>query len=269
MTASESPLALAAPILACPRCGQAGQAFDGVRLACPACGRRWPDRYAMLDALDADPTPPSLGARWFFSTLGARLYASTREGTLARLANARPFADEARWIVEGLEVPEGGAVLDVPAGQGNFTAAIARALPGRKIIGLDLAFPMLRLARARLRAAGLWPLVLIRGSALDLPIADGAIDAVSACGGMHLYPDVDRAIAEMRRVLRAGGRVAGLTFCDHKGRIAEAIARIARDHGGVTMFDFDDLGRRFERAGFAEWTWERQGLVGYFRCRAA
>ena len=139
-------------------------------------------------------------------------------------------------------------------------------MPGGTVIGIDLSGRMLELAAARLRREGLENFLLLRASALELPLGDGACDAVSACGGLHLYPDVPRAVAESRRVLRSKGRIAGLTFRSlRSGSILEsALQRYA----GVTAFDFRNLGQEFGQRGFSEWRHEEGGIVGYFSAQA-
>lgn len=256
----------AAPAFRCARCHAAKlQADDGLR--CDACGVLMPVRDGFVDALEAPPERVSLGQRFFFASRGARLYASLREGAIARLANRQTFEREAQHLLRDLDLPPDARVLDVPCGQGNFTEVVARAVPRGLAIGLDLSAAMLALARARFTGAGLSNVVLVRGSALALPFVDGAFDAVSACGGLHLYPDVERAIAETFRVLRPGGRVAGLTFRSRPGLVHGAVERAIGRFGGVTAFDFDELGQRFERAGFADFRWQGTALIGWFSAR--
>jgi ubiquinone/menaquinone biosynthesis C-methylase UbiE len=95
---------------------------------------------------------------------------------------------------------------------------------------------------------------------------DGAVDGVSDCGGLHLYPDVPRAVSEMARVLRPHGAVAGLTFRAHGGLAFAAIERTLR-LGGITAFDFDRLGEEFARAGFGHWRWEGRSVIAWFSAR--
>jgi ubiquinone/menaquinone biosynthesis C-methylase UbiE len=117
-------------------------------------------------------------------------------------------------------------------------------------------------------AAASWIAILVRANAQRLPIEDASIDAVSACAGLHLFPDPDGAIEEMRRVLRPGGRVAGLVFVKQTDRIPKLVQAAVRRISGMIAFDFDELGRRFEARGFTDWQWHRAGIVGYFQARA-
>jgi SAM-dependent methyltransferase len=223
-----------------------------------------------FDALDAPVVTPSLAQRVFRNEISARIYVITREGTFARIVTHRSHAHDAAWLVRALALRDDARVLDVPCGQGNLTEAVARAVPRGRVVAVDLSDTMLMLARKRLQRAGCGGrTVLVRADAQQLPMPDGSMDAVSACGGLHIFPDPDRAIAEMRRVLRTGGRVAGLAFVrrtDLPRRLAQSlIARFA----GMRAFDFDELGHRFQARGFAHWQWHMSGILGYFDATAA
>jgi SAM-dependent methyltransferase len=249
--------------LRCPQCGSGlERAAHGV-----ACAAGHPAELAgeTLD-LVGRVDQLSLGQRLFTTELGARSYERFRESRLARWITGQTWSDELGWLVEtvrGGSRPE--LVLDVPCGQGNFTAVLARELAAT-VVGLDLSAEMLELAARRVRRERLEHVALVRGDALALPLADSSVDAVSSCGGLHLYPDVPRAIRELRRVLRPGGVVAGLTFRKPSG--TPPLTDAVLGWGGVRAFDFDALGETFREQGFVEYRWHGRRLVGWFTARA-
>lgn len=102
-------------------------------------------------------------------------------------------------LLELLAAQPGERVLDLCCGPGNLTLELG---PGLRLVGIDLAAGMLRLAAAAVDA----PLVL--GDAEALPFVDAAFDAVACGHGLQFCPDLGAALREVRRVLRAGGRLA-------------------------------------------------------------
>ena len=95
-------------------------------------------------------------------------------------------------------------VLDLGCGPGVSALALSRTHPDDVVVGLDVAGPMVRRA-AKADADGRcgW----IHGSALDLPFRDGCADAVTGHSFLYLLPDRERALDEIRRVLKPGGRL--------------------------------------------------------------
>lgn len=104
----------------------------------------------------------------------------------------------------------GGSALDVATGTGDLALALARvAGSGGRVVGIDFTAPMLDLARAKIRPGSPGP-EFRHADALDLPFPDADFDAVTIGFGLRNVVDVPRALSEMRRVLRPGGRMACL-----------------------------------------------------------
>ncbi|MGE5538548.1 MAG: class I SAM-dependent methyltransferase [Gemmatimonas sp.] len=96
-----------------------------------------------------------------------------------------------------------GDILEVAAGTGVVTRALAARLPAVRIVATDLNPAMLAAARRRLAD----PRVTWReADAQDLPFGDAAFDAVVCQFGAMFFPDKVTAYREARRVLRPGGR---------------------------------------------------------------
>lgn len=94
-------------------------------------------------------------------------------------------------------------VLEVAAGTGVLTRALARALPaGTRIVATDLNQPMLDHASA---VGTVRPVEWRQADALQLPFAEGSFDAVACQFGVMFFPDKPLAFAEARRVLAPGG----------------------------------------------------------------
>jgi ubiquinone/menaquinone biosynthesis C-methylase UbiE len=97
-------------------------------------------------------------------------------------------------------------VLDVGCGTGVFAERIRVALPRASVWGIDLVSGMLTKGAERWRRhAG--HIVPIQADSERLPFAAGSFDVVTCANSFHHYPHQDRAIAEMRQVLKPGGRL--------------------------------------------------------------
>jgi SAM-dependent methyltransferase len=129
-------------------------------------------------------------------------------------------------------IGRGSQVLDVAAGAGEpaITAA-ARVGPTGRVLATDISPNILRFADRAATARGVGGIVETR--VLDgenLELADASFDAVISRLGLMYFPDRQRGLAEMRRVLRPGGRIAILAFstADKNGFMAIPIAIIRR-----------------------------------------
>jgi demethylmenaquinone methyltransferase/2-methoxy-6-polyprenyl-1,4-benzoquinol methylase len=112
-----------------------------------------------------------------------------------------------RDLMARAAIQPGDRVLDLATGTGDL--AIAAASSGAAVVGLDLAPRMIHLARAKPEASAVRFLV---GDMTALPLPPASVDVVTTGYGLRNVPDLDRAIAEIGRVLRPGGRFLSLDF---------------------------------------------------------
>ena len=105
-------------------------------------------------------------------------------------------------------VRRGDTTLDIGAGAGNDSLIAAR-LVGHDghVIAVDLTAAMTRKLSDCVAELGAGNIDVLQGSAEALPLADESIDSITSNGALNLVPDKRRAIAEMFRVLRPGGRL--------------------------------------------------------------
>jgi demethylmenaquinone methyltransferase/2-methoxy-6-polyprenyl-1,4-benzoquinol methylase len=109
-------------------------------------------------------------------------------------------------------VHAGSRVLDVAGGSGDLARAFAkRAGPGGEVWLTDINRAMLAVGRDRLLDAGT-VVPIAQCDAERLPFPTGYFDCVSVAFGLRNMTHKDRALAEMRRVLRPGGRLLVLEF---------------------------------------------------------
>jgi SAM-dependent methyltransferase len=103
----------------------------------------------------------------------------------------------------------GEEVLDIGCGGGIDTVLAARAVgPNGRVVGLDLLPEMCERARAAAEAAGVggWCELEV-GQMEAIPLEDASVDVVVSNGVINLSPRKSRALAEIARVLRPGGRL--------------------------------------------------------------
>lgn len=169
------------------------------------------------------------------------------------------FLHEREKAVTALRLEPGDRVLDIACGPGNFTSDYASAV-GRSgmAVGIDLSRPML--AHALIDNAGTGA-HYVQGSAHLLPFADGSFDAVACYGALYLIPDPFRALAELIRVVRPGGRVAVMTSVAPDA--VRGIAQRAVGPAGLRVFGAHEVTERLGAAGFGEVSQETHGFFQY------
>ncbi len=120
------------------------------------------------------------------------------------------------------------AVLDLATGTGDVAIAVAGRWPTARVVGTDVSRGMLEVARGKIRRAGLDARVdLGLGSAEAIPFGDASFDAVTIAFGIRNVADRARALREMARVTRPGGRVVVLELSDPTDGV---LSRLARFH---------------------------------------
>lgn len=113
----------------------------------------------------------------------------------------------------GLSGRERADVLDVCAGTGELTLALAGAMPSGRLIGLDISPEMLTMAGSKAPQGRLQVRpTFVAADALGLPFPDRTFDVVTVGFGVRNLPDRAKAFAEAARVLRPGGRYVVLEF---------------------------------------------------------
>ncbi len=145
------------------------------------------------------------------------------------------------------EIGDGNTVLDVPCGGG----VVFRALPSGhdvRYVAIDIDERML----ARALRRGLSRVEFVAGTMLALPFDDGEADLVLSYSGLHMVSDPERAVRELARCLKPGGRLIGTTFLAGGTRRARALLGIGARRGHPWPPAREDLVRWLTDAGIAD-----------------
>jgi malonyl-CoA O-methyltransferase len=143
-------------------------------------------------------------------------------------------------------------VLDLGAGTGRGSQALARRFPRAQVVAMDVALGMLRVAQRRLAADARFERVC--GDAFRLPLKEASVDLVFSNLMLQWCDDLGRALAEVRRVLKPGALFAFTTFGpDTLAELRAAWAAADDTHSHVNTFlDVHDVGSAVMRAGLSE-----------------
>ena len=142
-------------------------------------------------------------------------------------------------------------VLDLGCGAGHASFAVAPH--ARSVVAYDIAAPMLAIVAAAARDRGLSNIRAEQGAAEHLPFADASFDWVVSRMSAHHWHDVALALAEVRRVLKPGGRVLFIDVvgADHPLLDTHLQAvEVLRDGSHVRNYRADEWLAFFVQAGF-------------------
>ena len=164
---------------------------------------------------------------------GKRAYVRALFATIADrydfITVALSYGQDRRWkrrLIRLAEIRTGDRVLDLATGTGDI--AFAAAARGARVVGLDITFRMIELARRRALSPPARPAYPARpaqflvADMVALPLPASSFDIVTTGYGLRNVPDLTLAIDEIRRVLSPGGRLLSLDFNRPSGAIVRA-----------------------------------------------
>jgi ubiquinone/menaquinone biosynthesis C-methylase UbiE len=96
-------------------------------------------------------------------------------------------------------------VLDIGCGTGIFAERLCESDSSIEVWGVDFSLKMIDEGKRRMGAGA--PIHFVQADSESLPLADGMFDVVTCSNSFHHYPDQGRAVSEMHRVLRPGGKL--------------------------------------------------------------
>jgi SAM-dependent methyltransferase len=198
-----------------------------------------------------------------YAAIKAKQKATWASGDYALVGTTLQIVGES--LAEAMDLPTGATVLDVAAGNGNVSLAMARRLA--RVTSTDYVPELLAKGRKRAEAEGL-DIAFRTADAEALPFADGAFDAVVSTFGVMFAPDQATAAAEMLRVTRPGGKIGMANWLPSGfiGQMFKTIGKHVAPPKGVNSpalwGDADWIGERFK--GAKSFVIERKAFVFRF-----
>ena len=129
-----------------------------------------------------------------------------------------------RRVVGEVRRAKPGRILDVATGTGDLAIAMARRIRDVQVLGVDLSEQMLAVARRKIEARGLdGRIVLDRGDAERLAVADASVDVATVAFGVRNFGDLGAGLRELARTITPGGKVVILEFSRPRNRVFRAL----------------------------------------------
>ena len=156
-------------------------------------------------------------------------------------------------MAEVASVDERSEIADVGTGTGFVAAGLAPRV--KRVIGIDNASAMLRVARENLDALSVSNVELLVGDLAGLPLADKSVDAAFANMVLHHAVDPTAMLEEMARIVRPGGTIAITDELEHP------YEWMREEHADVWLgFTPEQIEDYFSEAGLAEYGDDSLGM---------
>jgi len=247
------------------RCRRDGTALGFDRYAswvCPRCGARETlvrDHLDLLDGRDefeARDRQIEFAYRFYsmvYPVVALWAMACVWKGSLRHLL--RFYRDRVREASPPF--------LDVATGDGSLTKLVLRKVGTPDFVGVDLSQDMLEKASKKLRSYPGKLLYICDIGKANWP--DGSFSDILCFGGLHVFSDLRGALANMRRLLRPGGRLSGSYLLRPQRPWADRLAEWAIEKGLLSnCMTEEEIARVFEEAGFRFRFRERNGRMLLF-----
>lgn len=179
------------------------------------------------------------------------------------LYNGKCFRGIARKISE--LVTEEDVILECACGTGLLTLPMAKKC--KRLTATDFSYGMLRQTQKKVR--GYTNTKLERASILELPYGDNQFDVVVAANVIHLLDDPRKALEEMQRVCKPGGRIIIPTYINETKKNAMVAAKLLAKTGVdfKRQFDIDSYKQFFDKMGIKDITYSV--VEGHMPCAFA
>lgn len=239
---------------------------DGSGLRCAVTGRIYPYTDGVLNLLEHEPTLTD--TQHLLNTRFTAWAYDRFRASLLRVGRAPDFPHEVASIQRHLALDHGDTVLDLACGHGVFTIEWAKRVGQTGLVlGLDISPAMLRRAAHHVADWELNNVLLIRGDALRLPFADGALNKINCSGGFHQLPNLPQALDEIARVSQPHAWLTASTFAEANHDRFRRVKRWLHTRYAFHFVSLPWMGEYLSKHGYTNYTATLDG--GWFGYTAA
>ena len=164
----------------------------------------------------------------------------------------------------------GKKILDVACGTGMYTRHIAK--DAKKVHGVDISWGMLKKAQKLAELNKLENITFSRARVENLPFKNDYFDALACCGALQLFPDVNKALTEMNRVLKDGGKLALMTYLKRpkksfKFKGIKLPHEFLENEKQIHFFTIEELKSYLEVNGYKDINYQKYGYIVLLEAR--
>lgn len=131
------------------------------------------------------------------------------------------------WRKTAISYISGSNILDVATGTADIAIAINKSDPLKKVLGVDISFGMLKIAKEKSKGKGI---MLACADALNLPFRDNSFDNVIISFGIRNIKNKIQAFYEFKRVLKPSGKLLVLEFSRPRNYLVSASYILYKDY---------------------------------------
>lgn len=179
---------------------------------------------------------------------------ATSQTVSAKIYNAifRGFSSDAFAYDVARQIPEGfgGVLVDCPVGTGVFTCRKYSEIPRGTIFVLEYSPKMLLEAKKKYQARNIHNVVYLLGDMMNMPLACDSVDIFLSMSGFHAIAGKDRALSEVDRVLKPGGKFLGCFYVRGKRKLTDLFVSCYHEPKGWFVPPFyseQDIVERFSQ----------------------
>lgn len=180
-------------------------------------------------------------------------FADTYDNTTEKL-----MALSTDMLIRDLQIPENPMVLDIGCGTGITTFALTKKLQGKgKLYGIDISQKMINLARAKAVSLGIHNVEFHKGDAEQLDFPESRFDVIVSNQSFLFFPNKQKALNEMYRVLKPMGLIALVFFAEQTLKeTGEIYYKVRNRHPEYTLpelgnlISLEDTHELIDKAGF-------------------